>query len=242
MSIKKKIHYCWFGGNPLPEKETRCLASWRKLCPDYDIVLWNEQNFDVNSHPFTKQAYAAKKYAFVSDYVRLKALYEQGGIYLDADVELIKSLDDYLRHQAFSGFEDIDTVPTGIIASEQGNHHIKALLDHYDEVDFLDKNGKPNLEANVIFMTKYFVNKGLKLNNQYQDIDGFIFYPKEYFCPKDYRDAYKIKITDNTVAIHHFSSSWRPWHQRLKMKIMALVGSKNAQRISSIKRKLRSRS
>ena len=214
--IPKVIHYCWFGRGEKSKLIKKCIKSWRKYCPDYEIIEWNEDNFDVNSTIWTKQAYEAKKWAFVSDYVRLFALYNYGGVYLDTDVEIIKPIDNFLEHSAFSGFENPKSVPTGIIASQKGHSIVKLWLDWYNDREFI-VNGKMTHEPNVKFMTKILIDKGLTLNNTYQEIEGFAMYPQTYFCPL-FMDMQKTCKTKYTHAIHHFNSSWRSKEEMKKIK------------------------
>lgn len=234
--IEKKIHYIWFGSNPLPPLAKKCIESWKKFCPDYEIVEWNETNFDVNQNIYTKEAYENKKWAFVSDYVRLYALYHHGGIYMDTDVEVLKNLDDYLNHDAFSGFESSNAIPTGIIGAKKGNYHIKQLLNEYNDRHFILPNGEMDLTTNVTTITNYFKEKNIILNNQYQNCDGFVFYPSEYFCPKDYKTG-KINLTDRSVTIHHFSGSWIPKSQKIKYKIINKLDKRFVKFLINIKRK-----
>lgn len=205
--IPKIIHYCWFGRGEMPKLMKKCVKSWDKYCPGWKIVLWNEDNFDVNSTIWTKQAYEARKFAFVTDYVRLKALYEQGGVYMDADVELVQPIDEFLKHEAFSGFESPTTVPTGIIAAQAGQQVIKGWLDWYTDRPYLI-DGKPNMDPNVSFMTQDLMNRGLVMDDSLQDIDGMVIYPQTWFCPLCVVEIEK-KITPDTHAIHHFTSTWR---------------------------------
>lgn len=222
--IPKIIHYCWFGGNPLPELAHKCIASWRKHLPDYEIKEWNENNFDVNNtNAYVREAYRAKKYAFVSDYVRLYALYQEGGIYMDTDVEVIKPLDRFLNHTAFSGFEDAANVSTGIIACEQNALWAKENLEYYKNKHFVKNNGDLDLTTNVQTITQYMIAKGLQQNNTYQDFPNLItIYPKEYFCPKSYRTG-KVELTNNTYTIHHFAASWKSRGDILKCKIYNMI-------------------
>lgn len=206
-NIPKIIHYCWFGGNPLPELAVKCINSWKKHCPDYEIIEWNESNFDLQQNTYIKEAFAAKKWAFITDYVRLYALLKYGGVYMDTDVELIKPIDSFLVHDAFSGFEKIDNVPTGIMACKKKFRLFQELLDFYKDKHFILPDGSLDTTTNTVIITQICLDKGLKLNNRFQIIDGFALYPKDYFCPKDY-DSGEIILTDNTVAIHHFSGSW----------------------------------
>ncbi len=217
--IPKKIHYCWFGGNTMPKLAKECIKSWKKFCPDYEIKEWNESNFDLDLFPYAREAYDAGKYAFVTDVVRLYALYHEGGVYMDTDVELLKPLDNFLHHHAFSGFESEDKVPTGIMASERGGKWAEDNLDYYNGKHFLKADGSPDMTTNVTIITEYMLNAGLRLDNSYQDFEGFFtMYPKDYFCPKDFLTQ-NIDITDNTVCIHHFNMSWQSMGSRLHWKL-----------------------
>lgn len=237
--IPKIIHYCWYGGKPLPELAQKCLESWHKYCPDYEIIRWDESNTDLVSNQYVKEAYESKKWAFITDYVRLKVLYEVGGIYMDTDVQIIASLDAFLTNKGFSGFENENQVPTGIMAAEKGNQFIGYLLHDYDNRHFLDADGKPNLKTNVDTITEISLQKGLRLNNKYQVVEDFTFYPSDFFCPKDSRTL-KIHLTENTVTIHHFAGSWvNPFWHRVKRTIKKLLGERASLAVSKTKRKKR---
>lgn len=205
--IPKVIHYCWFGGNPLPEDAKKCIASWKKHCPEYEIIEWNESNFDIHSNCYIKEAYEAKKYAFVTDYVRLFVMYEYGGVYMDTDVELVKNLDDFLKNQAFSGFESSNSIPTGIMASEKNFKLFGDLLKYYENRHFINADGSYDITTNTVTITEMCKKYGLVLNNKYQVIDGFALYPNDYFCPLE-NETGLLKKTENTVAIHWFAKSW----------------------------------
>ncbi len=207
--IPKIIHYCWFGGNPLPEETKRYIESWKKYCPDYEIKEWNEKNFDVNSNTYVREAYENKKWAFITDYVRLYALYNEGGLYMDTDVELIKSPDSFLSCTAFSGFEDETHIPTALMGSENHGEWVGYLLSYYDDRHFVKPDGTFDNTTNVITITNMTKEKyNIELNNTYQNIEGILtMYPKDYFCPKSYETG-NIALTDNTVSIHHFNGSW----------------------------------
>ncbi len=216
--IPKLIHYCWFGGNPLPEPAQKCIKSWQKYCPDYEVKEWNESNFDLSCCIYAKEAYEAKKWAFVTDYVRLKVLVEYGGIYMDTDVEVVRPLDVFLKEKAFSGFEYGENVPTGIMACEKNFSLFDALLKRYDGRHFLNADGTYDLTTNVKEVTDFLRKRGLVLNGKKQTIEGFALYPKEYFCPKNWKTR-KVECTNNTYAIHHFAGTWlTPW-QRYKIEI-----------------------
>lgn len=222
--IPKKIHYCWFGRGQMPELAKKCIESWKKYLPDYEIKEWNEDNFDLNAYPYVREAYDNRKFAFVTDVVRLYALYTEGGIYMDTDVEVLKSLDGFLHHVAFSGFEDDHNIPTGIMASEKGGKWAKDNLDYYVGKHFIKEDGSLDLTTNVITITNYMLLKGLKQNNTYQDFPHLItFYPKDYFCPKSHIDE-KLYLTDNSHTIHHFSGSWIPPYRRKWRSILLKIG------------------
>ena len=221
--IPKIIHYCWFGGNPLPELARKCIASWKHYLPDYEIKEWNENNFNLNLYPYVREAYDKRKYAFVTDVVRLYALYHEGGIYMDTDVEVLKPLDRFLSHTAFSGFESYKDIPTGIMASVKGGLFCKDNLDYYEDKHFVKPDGSLDMTTNVVTITNYMLLKGLKQDNTYQDFEGLItFYPKEYFCPIE-QATKELVITENTCTIHHFSGSWLPIEQRLERKLWSLL-------------------
>jgi len=206
--IPKKIHYCWFGKGTLPADARNCIDSWKRILPEYDIKEWNEGNFDLDMYPYVREAYDNRKFAFVTDVVRLYALYTEGGIYMDTDVEVLKPLDRFLHHIAFSGFEDEKDVPTGIMASERGSLWAKENLDYYKGRHFVTDDGKLDMTSNVVTITNYMLEKGLKQNNEFQDFPNLIaIYPKDFFCPKSHKTG-NIHITPNTYTIHHFAGSW----------------------------------
>lgn len=212
--IPKKIHYCWFGGKPLPEMALKCIESWKKYCPDYEIIRWDESNFDINCCRYVKEAYENKKWAFVTDYVRLYAMLSFGGIYMDTDVEVLKSLDDFLGYQAFSGFEKADSIQTGIMACEKEFPLFQKLLDDYKDRAFVKEDGSFDLATNVETITNLCLEYGLKLNNEFQIVEGFALFPSDYFCPKNHLTR-AVNLTDNTHTIHHFDGSWLPEDMRL---------------------------
>ncbi len=206
--IPKKIHYCWFGRGEKPELAKKCIKSWKKYCPNYEIIEWNEENFDINSNQYVKEAYENKKYAFVTDYVRLFVLYTQGGIYMDTDVEVIKPLDEYLHHEAVSGFENTTQIPTGLMACREGFPLFGELLHFYDDARFVNKDGSLNLTTNVETITNIVLRHGFVQNGQYQEIEGFAIYPSNIFCPEHSKLTDKIYMKD-TATIHFFSGSWK---------------------------------
>lgn len=234
--IPKIIHYCWFGRNPLPPLAIKCIESWKKYCPDYEIREWNEDNFDLDLFPYTREAYDNRKFAFVTDVVRLYALYHEGGIYMDTDVEVLKSLDRFLNHVAFSGFENLINIPTGIMASEKGGKWAKDNLSYYLNRHFIKDDGSFDLTTNVFIITNYMLRYGLKQDNTYQDFENLItFYPKEYFCPLPV-GVENAQFTSNTYTIHHFAGSWMPASAKLYRFILSLFPRKF---LVYIKKKLR---
>lgn len=207
--IPKIIHYCWFGRGQMPPMANTCIASWKKYLPDYDLKLWNENNFDINSVPYVKEAYEAHKYAFVTDYVRLYALFQYGGIYMDTDVEVLKSLDNLLYLPAFSGYESnkYSSFPTGIMASEKDGIWVKEQLAYYEKIHFVKPDGTYDMTTNTQTITRIMKENGFVLNGEYQVYKmNMHAFPKDYFCPKTSTGV--LKLTKNTYCIHHFAGSW----------------------------------
>ena len=207
--IPKIIHYCWFGRGPMPEDNLKCIESWKKFLPDYKLMLWNEDNYDVNSIKFTRQAYQKKKYAFVIDPVRLQLLREHGGIWLDTDIEIIKNLDPLLELPAFMSFESDTLLHTGIVGSEKGAAWTDEYWKYMNRKPFIRWNGRLNKTPSTVIISRILKKRGVKLDNTFQIYDDSLhIFPKDYFCPKDYKTG-KITITDNTYCIHHFAGSWK---------------------------------
>lgn len=213
--IPKIIHYCWFGRGKMPPLLKKCLRSWKKYCPDWKIIRWDEDSFDVNSTLWTKQAYEAKKYAFVADYVRMKALYEMGGVYLDTDQELIKPLEPFMAHQAFLGFMGGSYVSAGVIGAEREHPVMGEMLEHFHERAYLQSEGQ-DLTPNTNWMTDILLKYGLVVNDRYQEVAGVAVYPQTYFCPTSCLSVENC-ITDDTVSLHHWAMSWRTKESRRAM-------------------------
>lgn len=188
--IPKKIHYCWFGGKEKPALIKKCIKSWKKHCPDYEIIEWNETNFDVMSNQWCETAYKAKKWAFLTDYVRLKVLYDFGGIYMDTDVELLKPLDDFLVYSCFMGFQHEKYVSNGLVTGAVvGNAFIKENLSVYENMTFNDSDDSFNFKVCQEYTTELLISHGLKVpcDGQIQILDDIYIFPPEYFCPYDHR-------------------------------------------------------
>ena len=208
--IPKKIHYCWFGRNPKPKLALRCIKSWEKNCPDYEIIEWNEDNFDISSAPlYVQQAYEAKKWAFVTDYVRLKVVYDNGGLYFDTDVEVIKSFDVLLSFNAFFGFENELNVNTGLgFGAEKSSKILSELLNQYKNIAFYLPNGGYDSKTCPERNTEVFIANGLVQNGKTQLLQNNVqVLASEYLCPINYSTE-KKKITPNTLSIHWFNASW----------------------------------
>lgn len=227
--IPKVIHYCWFGRNPLPPLAIKCIDSWKKYLPDYEIKEWNEDNFDVNIIPYTAQAYQAKKYAFVSDYARFWILYKYGGIYFDTDVEVIKPIDDIVCNGAFMGIEkDYKygiTVNPGLGLGIEANHSLfKEFLDTYSTKSFTDESGNMNMQTIVVYTTEILFKHGLSNVPDIQTIKGIKIYPSEYFCPRNIVTK-RFHITENTRTIHHYAASWcdKNWKKRIIRRIRFFI-------------------
>lgn len=229
--IPKVIHYCWFGHNPLPELAVKCIESWKKYLPDYEIKEWNEDNFDVNAIPYTQEAYAVKKFAFVSDYARFYILYHHGGLYFDTDVEVVKSLDGIIKQGAFMGCENevcAETITLAVnpglgLGCGPGLNLYAEILSMYEGLHFLCADGRLNLKTVVQYTTELLVKHGLKNVNDVQRCADVWIYPKDYFCPIDYYTG-RCKMSLNTHTIHHYAASWVSPSLQLKNKIIQLLG------------------
>ena len=235
--IPRKIHYCWFGRGEMPELAMKCIDSWHKYMPDYEYKLWNEDNFDVNIIPYTKEAYEAKRYAFVSDYVRLWALFHEGGIYMDVDFEVFKAYDDLLHWNAFAGFEGSKHSPLmmGVIASRPQGQWVKEQLDAYEKRHFLQADGTFDLTTNVKFISERMCAGGFVQNGQEQDYKDLHVFPVDYFCPRQTTGEYLR--TENTYCESIGLRSWSKarWWKRI---IVRIIGSNNKTRLIKLKRKL----
>ena len=220
MSIPKIIHYCWFGRGEIPKHDQQCIDSWKKYCPDYEIIQWNEDNYDITQIPYTKEAYETHKWAFVSDYARIDLVYRLGGIYLDTDVELIKPLDDLLQLSAFAGMEvDSKCVSFGLgFGAEKGSDILYELSEHYKARHFKKMDGTLDLTPNPIIVSEYLKMKGYELfPGKINHMAEFSVFPAEYFCPQEFSTG-KTIITDNTYSIHHYHASWQTNDEKRALK------------------------
>lgn len=236
-SIPKVIHYCWLSGDPFPSKIQKCIDSWKKFLPEYEIKLWDTKSFDLESSIWVKQAFEKKKYAFAADYIRLYALYTEGGIYLDSDVEVLKTFNDLLDLPYFACTEGHDIMEAGAFGAVIGQDWVKDCLDYYDNRSFIKEDGtldtwplpqimmkqiKINYHPEVVEKENFFAN----INNFGID-KKFYMLPKEYFCAKDMGTGV-IQKTEETYTIHHFEMSWMPKSQTFlpdfKRRIIKIIG------------------
>lgn len=246
--IPKIIHYCWFGRNPLPPLAERCIASWRKFLPDYEIKEWNEDNFDVNIVPYTAEAYALKKYAFVSDYARFWILYKYGGIYFDTDVEVIKPLDDIIARGNFMGFETDPkgnhtpgSVAPGLgLGVSSGLCLIKKMQDYYEGKHFKFMAQTKDQTTVVHIATKILQQNGLQTIQGIQQVDQIWIYPREYFCPINVTTN-RIRIQENTRTIHHYAGTWIDHRFSLKIYIKRFIPEPLLLAFSNVKAQIKNR-
>ena len=213
--IPKKIHYCWFGGNEKPEKAKKCIESWRKYCPDYEIIEWNEANFDVNQNGYTRMCIEEKKYAFLSDYARLVIIEEHGGVYFDTEVEVLRSIDDLLNHEAFFGFENDEYINTGVGFGAVAHHKsVGTLKKAYDSY----LSGTKGTVTCPTLNTEALASAGLVKNGKHQNVLGAEIYPVEYFNPYDDTTG-RMRKTKNTYSVHWYAKSWLDRKAIMRSKI-----------------------
>ena len=234
--IPRTIHYCWFGRGPMPDDALKCIESWHKYMPDYTYKLWNEDNFDIQCIPYVKEAYEAMKFAFVTDYVRLYALYTEGGIYMDTDVEVLKPYDNLLSLPGFTGYEGSKHLPpvTGTVASEPGNLWVKEQLAAYDGLHFIKEDGSLDLTTNTVRISQIMKEGGFIQDGKMQVYKDMHIFPVEYFCPR--QTTGEILITENTYCDHHFMGSWSS--NKKAGFIQKFIGQKNMTALIKFKRKI----
>lgn len=238
--IPKKIHYCWFGGGEIPEHDKKCIESWKRFCPDYEIIRWDESNYDVTKNRYMYEAYQAKKWGFVSDYARLDIIYEHGGIYLDTDVELLRSLDDLLENKAYMGFEQRGrAVNTGLgFGAEKHMPLIGEIRDAiYANRTFQRGVGDYDTTPCPAMSTAFLEEMGLKRNDQMQVIGGIRIYPSQYFAPLNSIDG-MMDTTEITYSIHHYHASWLEPEEKtvflLSQRLIAKYGKKTGGFLSTV--------
>mgnify|MGYP004651219737 FL=1 len=246
--IPKIIHYCWFGRGPLPELAQKCIASWKKYLPDYEIKEWNEDIFDVNIIPYTAEAYQAKKYAFVSDYARFWILYRYGGIYFDTDVEVIRPIDDIIERGNFMGFEtdpkpqlkadasEASVAPGLGLGVNPGLGLIKKMLDFYKGRHFEFVPGGVGQLTIVHIATEVLRKAGLKQQQGIQQVDDMWIYPAEYFCPINLKTG-RIHVKPNTRTIHHYAGTWQDKHFSFKELIKKVLPESLLLKVIAVKTK-----
>lgn len=231
--IPKRIHYCWFGNASMKALENRCVDSWRALCPDYEIIRWDERNAPLRDNDYVREAYCAQKWAFVSDYVRLKALYTVGGIYLDTDVELLKPLNHFLTHDGFLGFEREDRLGTGLMGCVAGQSFFEQALAIYANKHFRMPDGSYDETVNVIMLTNLLAENGLLKDGSMQSVSGLMVYPSDFFSPKDLENG-KVHLTGDSCAIHHFRGSWMTPRAKIHRRLAQILGPSRTQKIKKM--------
>lgn len=211
--IPKKIHYCWFGSRKLPEHFQKNIDTWQKYCPDYEIIEWNESNYDVSKNKYMQQAYEHKKWGFVPDYARLDIVNTHGGIYLDTDVQMLKSFDVLLQYDFFCGFENTGSVNLGQGFGAIKKHPIiEDMLREYEKLEFVKPDGSLNTTASPVYQTAALARWGLKKNGTLQQTDNFLVLPSEYFAPVN-EFGYGIPTAD-TFSVHQYAATWYDEEQR----------------------------
>ena len=237
--IPKKIHYCWFGGAEKPEIVVRCMASWKKYMPGYEIIEWNESNYDIHKSRFMEQAYEYKKWAFVSDYARFDVLAEYGGIYFDTDVELLKPIpEEILAHRAFTGFESAGQVSPGLVFAAEPQFPITVeILHQYQKMRFLE-DGRPCYKTVNNITTDLLKNYAEIKPNEFQIVEDLAIYPSSYFCGYD-QDIHEVDIQPETISVHHYASTWKNKSFKTKVQdcLKRYFGIQFYRRLLKVKRK-----
>jgi len=231
--IPKIIHYCWLSGDPYPENIENCIQSWKKVLPDYEFKLWNANTFDVHSVKWVEEAFECKKYAFAADYIRFWCLYNYGGIYLDSDIEVLKSYEPFLKDKSFMGFEYLGIPEAATIGAEPGLPWVKKCLDYYDGKSFKNEDGSIRNDA-VPYMVRLVLKNiyGIDIRDKgcVQDLGDLTLYPYKYFSPKNYYND-RIECGEETVSIHRFASAWGPmakrkWVMLFHRIVIGMIGKK----------------
>lgn len=223
--IPKVIHYCWFGKKKKPKRVIEYIDKWHKMLPDYEIIEWNESNFNIDEYEYVREAYNNKKYAFVSDVARIIALCTLGGIYLDTDIDIKKSFTELLdNYKVILGFEDSGKrIMTAFIAAEKDNSLLKEFLKLYENEKFVNKDGSFNVYPNTYRLTEFLKDKGLVVNGEKQFLKGdVIIFPEKYFSAMKFSTMTDIS-DEQTYTVHHFNSSWKPWYVKVRRKIKITI-------------------
>lgn len=226
MKIPEVIHYCWFGGKPLPREALHCIDSWRRHCPGWEIKRWDESNFDIDAVRYTREAASKGKWAFVSDYARFRIIHDHGGVYLDTDVELIRPIDDIVARGPFMAFEKSHIgigVASGLgIGAGAGHPVYRSILDMYSGLRFLDDSGR-QLPGTVVFhITRLLESLGLRLVDEEQTVGGITIYPNDFFNPLDDATG-RLVITPRTRSIHHYAKTWCDNYGPVRTKVMRFL-------------------
>ena len=216
MKIPKIIHYCWFGPKPIPDLEKSCIKTWKKYFPDYELKFWNEDTFDINASKFTREAFNKKYYAFVSDFARAVILRKYGGIYLDTDIEILSNFENLLYdHDAVLGFENRTFVGTALMAFIPNHPIIIELENYYKNLSFISQNGNIEIQANPSILADILIKHNIKMNGAEQEVEGLKIYKRNVFFPKKISENV-FEITQDSLAIHHFSGSWLTPRQKCR--------------------------
>lgn len=244
--IPKIIHYCWLSGDDFPPLIQKCLDTWQEKLPDYEFVLWDTKRFNLDKNIWVKQAFEAKKYAFAADYIRLYAVYNYGGIYLDTDIEVLKSFNNLLDRPYFAGAEGDGIIEAGVFGAEKHCDWISSCLDYYDDKTFINDDGTYNtLTLPRIMMRQIKLNrtvievnpKNISIEQHKNDNNKLYMFPKDFFCAKNHGSGI-IESTKNTYSIHHFAMSWVPkshtFLPNIKRKLMSIFGVKTINKLINI--------
>ena len=224
--IPKTIHYCWFGRKPLPSSVRDYIKTWKKHLPDFQIIEWNETNFDVNICQFSGEAYGMKKYAFVSDFARIYILYYYGGLYLDTDVEILKPFDEFMQNDFFIGYESENQLGTSVIGSIAKHPLLNKILTYYEKAVFVTEGDKLNATPNTVIISQLFREEGYNINNKVFNKDGIAFYPMDYFSPL-ILSTNRLKVTSRTHSIHHYTGTWAPRYYLIERAVWRFFHIKN---------------
>ena len=225
--IPKKLHYCWFGGSPLPERDQKCLESWRRVCPDWEIIRWDESNYDVSKNAYMRQAYQVEKWGFVPDFARLDIVASEGGVYLDTDVELLKAPDELLDYAGYMGWSQDGYINPGQgFGAEAGNRFVMALVHMYESLSFVNDDGSLNLLPSPHYATDCLVELGFEKGGAFQSLDGFVLLPAACLDPLDAATG-RVGLVEETISIHHYFGSWLTERVKYQKELRRSLNSKH---------------